>query len=210
MVFKRFRDKGEAEAILQALKTNHIEYECDEFTDRYFRIELGDAGAAKGFFVKLQPENFEKARMILRTEAKKMMSNLPDDYYLYAFSAKELVEIVQQPEDWNELDYELAKQLLAEGGIEISAEQEAIISQKRDAERTKPIAASWQMIVMGFLLLPFLYGVVIGWEMMSAQKVLSNGQKVYVYEENSRRIGTVLVAMPIVVILGLIVWAAVV
>lgn len=201
IVFKRFRNPQEAETTLQVLQNNNVLYECDSFTDdRYFQIEMG-AGSAKGFFVKILPSSFEKARNLLRKEAQNAIANVPKDYYLYNFSAKEWVEIVQKPDDWSELDYELAKYLLAEEGIEISTAQEKEILQQRDNERTKPISASWQMIIMGFLLLPLLYGAVIGWEIASSEKVLSNGQRIYVYNEKSRVIGKVLVAAPLIILL---------
>lgn len=203
VVFKRFRNQEEAESTLQILQKNYILYECDTFTDRYFSIEMGDT-RAKGFFVKLFPKDFEKARKILQEEAQNLITQLPEDYYLYTFSAKELVEIVQKPDEWNEIDYELAKELLAEQGISISEAQEKVILEKREAERIKPIVASWQMILMGFLLLPVLYGVVIGWELATSQKVMRNGQKVYVYDERSRIIGKILVICPIIAIFAYI------
>lgn len=201
VVFKRFRNQQEAEITLQLLRDNDILYECDSFADdRYFQIEMG-AGSAKGFFVKILPSSFEKTRLILREEAQKALEDIPENYYLYGFSAKELVEVVQKPDEWSELDYELAKYLLAEQGIKISAAQEKEILQQRDNERTKPISASWQMIMMGFLLLPLLYGAVIGWEIATAEKVLSNGQRIYVYDKKSRMIGKMLVAAPLIILL---------
>lgn len=199
IVFKSFTHKEDAAPTLQTLSAYNIHYECDEFTDRYFKIEMGDSGI-KGFFIKLQAKDFEKARKVLRQEAQNLISEIPEDYYLYSFSAKELVEIIQKPDEWNELDYELAKYLLAEQGIEISPEQEKEIIQKRDNERTQAKAASWKMIIIAFLLLPLLYGVVLGWELYTSQKVTSNGQKTYVYDEQSRLIGKILVISPILVI----------
>ncbi len=200
IVFKRFRNQQEAAATIQILQNNHVLYEYDGFTDdRYFQIEIG-AASSKGCFIKILPSSFEKARKLLLNEAQNAIKDIPEDYYLYAFSAKELVEVIQKPQDWSELDYELAKYLLAEQGIEISAEQEYDILVQRDKERTTPISASWQMIVIGFLLIPLLYGAVIGWEIATAEKVLSNGQKIPVYNEQSRIIGKVLVAAPLLII----------
>jgi hypothetical protein len=192
IVFRKYPTRENAMTTLRLLSEHNIAYECDDNMDSYFRIELGSLESLKGMYLKLLAKDFEKAKAILKDEANEWIGKLSKDYYLFAFSDTELLEIVRKPDEWNEVDYELAKKILAERGIPIEESAEKKMYNQRLEELSKPISASMTIIITtAFFILGF-YGLIMAWQLYKSKKVLPSGQTVYIYDENSRWMGKIL------------------
>lgn len=189
VVFQKFASREDAAQVIQLLQEYLIPIECYEEVDRYFRIEMGDLPSLTGFYLKLRPTDFERARLILQKESSIWIADIPKEYYLFSFSNQELRQIIEKPDEWNEADYLLAKKILQERGLEISEKEEKMLKEKRLARLSEPVSASFFLILIGFLLSPFIFGVFVGWQLLTSQKILPNGSSIYTYDSKSRTLG---------------------
>lgn len=189
VVFQKFASREDAAQVIQLLQEYLIPIECDEGIDRYFRIEMGDLPSLTGFYLKLHPTNFERAKQILQKESSAWIGDISKDYYLFSFSNQELRQIIEAADEWSEADYVLAKKMLEERGEAISENEEKTLRNKRLATLSQPFTASFSLIFMGFLLSPFIYGAILGWQLFTSQKILPNGASVYSYDDKSRMLG---------------------
>lgn len=189
VVFQKFASREDAAQVIQLLQEYLIPLECYEEGDRYFRIEMGDLPSLTGFYLKLLPSDFERARLILQKESSTWIADIPTEYYLFSFSTQELMQIIEAPDEWSDADYLLAKKILQERGIEISEKVEKTLRGKRLARLSEPVSASFFLILLGFLLSPLIYGAFVGWQLYTSQKVLPNGTSVYAYDSKSRSFG---------------------
>lgn len=206
IVFRKYPTREDATTTLRLLTEHNIPYECDDNIDRYFRIELGSLESLKGMYLKLLPKDFERAKAILKDEANEWIGELSKDYYLFAFSDTELVEIVRKPDEWNEVDYELAKKILAERGIPVEESAEKKMYNQRLEELSKPVTASKTTIITAAIFILGFYGLVVAWQLVSSKKVLPSGEMVFVYDEGSRYIGKILlIAAPFIYFIYLVI-----
>ncbi|NHN26843.1 hypothetical protein FIA58_014250 [Flavobacterium jejuense] len=116
---------------------------------------------------------------------------MPEDYYLFSFSDKELIEIIHKKDEWNELDYLLAISLLENRGIEITEEAIEKAKNKRVSQLRKPEKSDSFWIVIGyvFAMLGGLLGFIIGYVLLTQKKTLPNGERVFEYTASDRKHG---------------------
>ncbi|MEM7657986.1 MAG: hypothetical protein AAF399_17810 [Bacteroidota bacterium] len=141
--------------------------------------------------LKIPAEDLEQANAILTQEASQWLADLPSSYYLFSFTNQELWEILQQPDQWNELDYSLAQHLLRERGEPLGEQKIAALKSKRWQELAQPDEepSTWLYLGYALALLGGILGIFIGWYLWQGKKTLPNGQRVYAYTPNSRQHG---------------------
>lgn len=201
-VFKRFKTKSEAEAFQLLLNEKGI---ASELVDNSYAVDLSFSGDTSNdeTQVFIKQSDFDAAKEVVQQEALNTISNLPEDYYLFSFSNEELMDVVKQSHEWNELDVLLAQKLLQERGEQVSDEQLAEWSDahKESEEKQLSVSVGWIIICYLSCLCGGIVGAFVGWHLWKTKKVLSNGQKQYIYDKNTRHHGGTIFAIGLVIFL---------
>ncbi len=191
--FQKLHSEEQAADIGEILKRAGIEYHVirdKPFFDVSFAFNKTDPDVN----LVIRQADFLKAREVLQEYYQAQMGSVDKDYYLFQFSDKELTEIIQKPDEWGSFDYELAKYILHDRGIEITGDVESSIMEKRLEELSTPenIHPAW--IILGYVSAIFggFVGIVIGWILAYFTKRLPNGERVYVYSERDRKNGRII------------------
>src|SRR6218665_1831982 len=134
-ILRKSLNKSIIEEIASVLKDNSIDYELID-NEKYFDGSFVTDPSKIEYQIIIEKSDFEKAEQLI-TEYYSKNLIIPDDYYLKEFSNEELEEILYKKDEWNEFDYEVAKNLLKERGIVISEEEINRINFERLASLKK-------------------------------------------------------------------------
>ncbi len=200
ILFKSFPDEDSALELQQTLKqhgiASGISNNLTALDEIYVRNTLNYR-----FFLHLKKPDLVNAQQIVTAQAEQIIKDLPDDYYLFTFEDDELMEILRKPDEWSDLDAQLAQNLLRKRGIGMDQEQVEEFHKSRMAELKKPDKRQIALIVVGYCLAitgPFLalfptaLGIFIGWHLFSHKKLIPTGEKVYAYIPEDRKQGRII------------------
>ncbi|RQO30219.1 hypothetical protein DBR32_11610 [Taibaiella sp. KBW10] len=198
----------DAEALAETLAASGIKAFVEESITPFDTAYTGSF-YNKEFYLKINNTDFENANKALENVIIDK-NTINKDYYLFTFTNEQLFDVVCKPDEWNEFDYVLAKQLLSERGEVIDEVQ---IRNKR-AERIRHLAAPEKSqpitILLGYIFSVFggLIGIILGYMIWSATKTLPDGTKVYSYSPKDRANGKIifyigLINVPILFIIRL-------
>ena len=140
------------------------------------------------FYVYLRLLDFERTQALLREQAKQQAIYKEADYHLRRYSDEELMEILEQPEDWQALDVVAARYLLNERGHDISEEEAELMRQHRMIQLRQPRALTSKERRDGYLTAIILgpLGFFWGYHYYSDQRLLPNGRKVLNFAPQAR------------------------
>lgn len=143
------------------------------------------------FKVQIDPASATRAENLLIQNNEEAILVLPADYYLYAFSRQELLDVVAQAHEWNALDVMLAEKLLLEQGVVLSEKEVSVLRDEWIDELSRPEKPPTLMITIGYTcsLLGGVLGIIIGRNLMYHKKNLPNGKKIYAYSDLHRHHG---------------------
>lgn len=163
--------------------------------------------------VRVLPADFPQAEAILQKRAEQLIEEVDADYYLFSYTDDELYKILKKPDEWGEINYVLAQQILKKRGKEINQEQIDNLKKERIEELAQPEKNQKGWVVAGyfFAIIGGLVGVVIGWALWKAKKTLPDGSKVYSYSMKDRNQGKYIfyigiIIWPIILILKTVPW----
>lgn len=108
LVYKKFYELEQAEALVDLLQKNSIDFQITEDRDSLDTL-YGDNHFKRVYFVKLRAKSFEVANELLIKEISNIVNEDDPDHYLHSFTDKELFEILAKPDEWSPLDYQLSK-----------------------------------------------------------------------------------------------------
>lgn len=184
--YRHFRTIEESAELTTILNENSIEYIIEEESASVDVTFTGNLEVE--FHVKLHQEDFEKVNELMEKEAAEIVDQIDSSYYLYQFTNEELFEILEKPDEWNELDYSLAKKIIKQRGVSISDEEVTGLKLLRNDELAQPEKASSFLIFMGyaFAIAGGLLGIFIGYYIYSTHKILDDGERVPCFEQSSR------------------------
>lgn len=203
--FKRYTTAVQAQEILQLLEANGI---ACRLADNKSNVDQNfGKESLVDFEVQLYPQDFEKAEAILEAQAAQWINDLPQDHYLFAFTDSELREVVYKKDEWSELDYVLAKKLLADRGYHIDEQDIKVQEELRIAELAKPEDVGF-WITVGYImaLLGGFFGVLTGYMVYYSKKTLPNGKKVYAYTNENREHAKSILIIGILVLIITVSW----
>lgn len=189
--FRVFKDVHAATELAVWLNDRGIAAEVDD-TSSPFDPTFANSILSKEWVVRILPTDFSAANDLLQQFYILRLNAVPKDYYLYSFSDEELKEILLKPDQWGDLDYVLAQEILASRGKSISPNELQALRDKRYQELSQPEEHDVpDFIAWGYILslVGGLIGSLIGWHLMSAQKVLPDGKKVPRFSEKARTQG---------------------
>jgi hypothetical protein len=190
LTFRKFNSILEVEEILDILKQNEISFELEDNSQITPSIIVGETSAAD-FRLKLKAADFEKGDRIINSFVENSIGTIEDDYYLLSFSDDELLEVINKRDEWSHYDYNVAKIELKKRGLEINEKLENAIRQTRLNELKHKEKGSVIWIVFGYLsaFLGGLLGIVIGFNFWKSKLTLPTGERVPVYNEETRTNG---------------------
>ena len=190
LIFKKYNEKESAEALTNLLQTHGIAFEIEQDREN-LDVLYGTNPSEKFYYVKIRPDDFPKANSILLDIGNTDLGAVDKTHYLFEFTDDELFDILSKPDEWNALDYQLAKKILKDRGREVSDEIIASLKKQRIVELAKPDERNRVWIFIGYVsvLLGGLFAIIVGWHLFTYKKTLPDGQRVYEYSEKDRRHG---------------------
>lgn len=160
--------------------------------------------------------DFKQAEQIMFDLVKKEIKELPEDYYLFSFDDKELEEIMIHPNDWNELDQLLAKQLLNDRNIEFSEDKINSIQLAEQKKQFKTDSIPMVRIIFCYLfiltgiffkilLIILVFVIAQGYILMSSKKKLPNNERSFQYSPTTRIHGQIIFFFGILIFIAWVV-----
>jgi hypothetical protein len=187
LTFETFNDRALADTIAEQLRSHGIDSEIVDDAPP-FDVTFANNQFEPTIQLKLAPSDFGRAREALEAYYQSQLSHLDPNYYLFSFDNKELLDIIQHPDQWGSLDYVLARHLLAERGHPVTKGQAAAFQQERLTTLAKPVKTHTIWIVIGYIVAfggGFL-GMILGYVLAYSKKVLPNGERAFIYTATDR------------------------
>ena len=185
LTFRKYNDPALAEPLIELLQKNDIDYEFIESPMVFSASLTFSEELNREYAVKVRPGDFDKAEQLLIDDEAQHIDDVENDYYLFAFSDDELLDVVTNYEEWGTFDVVLARKILNERGIKID---DLKLKEQKITALKKPEEANGGWIIAGYLmaLAGGLLGILIGWFLWTSKKTLPNGERLYAYDEVDR------------------------
>lgn len=189
LVFRSFYTEEEAVSLLKFFEENGIDCLMVKFRPLLDKVYVG-TNYDREFHVKIKSYEFNKANEILDRHINQHISEIGEDYYLYSFTDQELLEIIDQPDEWSNQDIVISKKILGDRGIALSDAEIAAKKKDRIKRLEKPDRESPAFIFLGYFFSLFsFFGLGFGLLVLNLKKTLPDGRKVYVYDSKTRSHG---------------------
>ena len=202
-VFKKFSNLDQAKDVQSLLEKNEIDTIIENNVSSLPTTIVGGNEMLNQIEIKIRQSDFKKANEILNKHFQITLDEIDKDYYLFQFSDKELYDILLKPDEWGNIDYILAKQLLEKRGKSIDNEMLEALKEQRIIDLAKPEENQVTWIIAGyfFAIIGGLLGIIIGYSLMNSKKTLPNGVQVYSYNNKDRKHGKNIFYIGIIVII---------
>nr|WP_294791201.1 hypothetical protein [uncultured Mucilaginibacter sp.] len=187
--FRTFDDLALAEDLANTLKQSNIPYELKTTAPKIDVTTM--TSAALAYDVMVYRDDFERVNKLLEDSALNDIEKIEKDYYLFAFTDEELLELVKKADEWSAFDVMLAQRILNDRGSDVSDRKIKEIHSNRIEELRQPEPPQTFWIVLGYILalMGGIFGIFVGRFLYSHKKTLPNGEMVFAYRENDRRHG---------------------
>lgn len=119
IIYQTFANLQEASDLIDLLNANQIPFETDDTTMRFDMSAMNINPLENGFVVKIRETDIEKVNELTLSNAT---PECVADHYLYSFSDNDIMEIVTNPEEWTSEEVELAKKILKQRNLQLTAE----------------------------------------------------------------------------------------
>lgn len=214
LTFQRFNDIGLATEFAEKLTQLGIYCEIDNQTVP-FDVTYANNPLEADVRLKVRPDDFDKANAALDDYYKSQLDTIDKDYYLFTFTDDELTEIIQKPDEWNRLDYQLALKLLSQHGKDVKPETTKKLQEERINELSKSEKTPGTWILAGYIapltgaitgLSPYglmfvlpgaMAGIILGGLLVFSKKTLPNGQRANIYTKSAQTHGKIILAISI-------------
>jgi hypothetical protein len=173
VTFKKYTDAALARETQQLLQDNGI---ISRLADNGASLDSSFGATITEYEVQLDPADFERADALLQLQAVKWIDDLPQDYYLFSFTDDELHEVIYKKDEWSDLDYVLARELLAQRGMPIGEAYEQSLREARLAELAQPEEAGYTGGI----------SVISAHAIHIQKKTLPDGRTVHTYTKKDR------------------------
>lgn len=194
--FRMYHNEGIAEEVATILLAAGIRSEVVQ-AKKYFDPSFAFNKIDPDISLMLDPADFTRANHALKQFYEKKAEDVEPGYYLFAFSDRELIDVVRKPDEWGEFDVVLARRTLHNRGIEISDEVEAEVEKERIQTLKQPEKADRSLVLFGYAgaVAGGFIGIIIGWLLMYSRKTLPNGERVHVYNLKDQKNGLWIMAI---------------
>jgi hypothetical protein len=195
ITFQRFNSIDLAQRLISVLETNSIPFEIENTSATFDLTFTGNLNHE--YRVKIRSSDMERTNLLLDSLAVHDIEEVDLNHYLISFSDKELLELVEKPDQWSKEDYHLALKILGERGLNISQEQLDLLKQKRIRESSQMESGNSAWLILGLLtaIVGGAIGILIGWTHWKSTKTNLEGREVYSYDSATRKIGKLIFAI---------------
>lgn len=190
----------QAEEVTHLLEKSGIPYKLEKSEVLIDEAIVGNSLTPK-IVLRLQPIHFQRANEVIK-ENIKLTPEILEAHYLNQLDARELLEIIEKPDEWSVEDVVVARAILAQRGIPID---EASIHQMQ-RERLQLLRAGkdvslaqlllFYLVIFGVSILFsgyfMLAGLALSWYYWKDMTVDTTGTKFYTYKSSVRQIGKIL------------------
>ena len=207
--YRGFHNKQNAIDYVQLLKSNDIPYRLEGADTIIDEAIVGTAMFPK-IILKLIPDDFKKVNDLIEQE---VLSNFHDieSHQLNDLSDKELLDILKHQDEWSIENVIVTKRLLSIRGIPIPDDHVAQWRQERlEVLQQGKKGNVWTMLsimipltVGSVIFHPFLLVGIIGtgWYYWQGKSVDVDGNRHFIYDENTRTLGLIVSVVSILVVL---------
>lgn len=201
ITYKTYLTFSEALEVKQNLKANKIDSEVVAGKTS-LGSSFGEGRIMDTYDLKIDPSNLEKVEEIIQKEIDLIIEKIPKDYYLFQSSNEELYDILLKKDEWNELDYNLAQDILIKRGQNIDQKVLEDLKKERLNSLAKPEKAPKGWILLGYIFsfLGGFIGIGMGLLIWTLKKKLPNGQKVYAYSDIDRQQGKIMFILGLIIL----------
>ena len=189
-ILKKFKSINEADELAGFLKEHGVNPIVENNIPN-FDVSFANNTINQDYLVYVLTDEFDKANQILEAYSKSFLADLPQDHYLYDFKEEELMEVITNKDEWSEIDFHLARKLLADKGIEFGEKEIEQFRQDKLAEEIKPKELKTGAFVAWLIASIFfpLVGLVAGAVFWTSKKQLLDGKRYFTYSKKSRALG---------------------
>jgi hypothetical protein len=202
ITYKVFADPSLAKDFGEILSLQNISFTIEEDTSN-LDSSFANHPLNRDYRLKLKQKDFIAANSALEDFFKKYAETVEEDHYLNDFSDSELMEILIKPDEWGELNYQLAQRILKDRGKEITMENLEAFKKQRLEELSQPEKTDYSSIVFGyvFALVFSPASIFLGYMVAYSKKTLPDGQRVYAYTKTQRFHGEIILIIASLVFL---------
>lgn len=190
LVFRSFYTEEEAISLSEFFKEKGVDCSIVKYRPILDKVYVG-INYHREFHVKIKSYEFNRANEILDHHINQNISEIGEDYYLHSFTDKELLEIIEKPDEWNNQDIVISKKILRDRGVTISDAEFAEKKMDRIKKLEKPEREDGLFIILGYFFSVFFgfFGIGFGLLLRNAKKTLPDGRKVFLYDNKTRAHG---------------------
>ncbi|HPE55270.1 MAG TPA: hypothetical protein P5514_04820 [Bacteroidales bacterium] len=192
-IYRKFPSVEDSDYLTQLLIKNNIPFKLIDYSNQ---PDITFTGQNLDYKVELKADlsDFPKIDKLLEEQSKLSFNNIDKDHYFFEYSNEELTDVILAPEEWHNYDYQVAKLILKDRGIEISDKFIETIKFKKLKESGTNESYPVMWIIVGYISAFFggILGLAIGLSLWLMRKKLHDGTKVFIYKENIRTHGKII------------------
>ncbi len=199
VAYRKFTDIDSAEEICDRLREKEIECNLQDNLHQYVKI-IGYNEIDLGITLNIKSEDFPKADRILEAYYLTEIENVDKDYHLFEFTDEELKDILAHPYEWGSFDFQLARKLLKEKGIEYSDDYISQRKLEKITELSQVKKVPKYKIVSGYILSIIFppVGLITGLLIINNRNILPTGEKFYIHPKSDRTHGKMMIGISII------------
>jgi hypothetical protein len=204
LTYQQFYHEDQARDVAATLQQHQLHAELVDYKSLYNRVYLQEP-VEPTIVLKIRAADFSRANKIMAVYYDKLLQDIDPGYYLFGFTNAELLEIVHKPHEWSILDQQLAKKLLNERGIELTAATAAAKEQQHIEKlaRQEPVGPGWLLTGYAMAILGGFIGIFFGLALYCGKKTLPDGRRMYVYNKADRGHGLRIILLSLVAFIAL-------
>lgn len=199
ITYQKFIHHTEAKELADLFNANAIEFMAED-ASAPFDASFSNSELNKEYKVKIKKEDFPKADELLLRISADQVNNADKDYYLFAFSDDELMDVLTKSDEWSKYDFLLAQKILKDRGLEVNEKLLASLKKNRLEDLSKPEQSQGMWVLAGYIfaITGGILGLFIGWHLRYLKKTLPNGDIVYGFSEEDRKHGKIIFVLGII------------
>ena len=188
--FMSLTDSVIADEMVQILEAHNIAYKLQD-TSKDFDASFANNEAKNSFLIMLNPNDFDKASLLLEENVKLEINDINSQHPLFDFTTEELKDVVKNYDEWHPADVKLARQLLEKENIVVEDSDIKEQQNKKMIVAQAPEKSSLLTLAMGytFCLMGGLAGIGIAIFLMIGKRTMPDGTKKYIYAKSDRAHG---------------------
>ena len=200
LTIRNFSQEAQFIELVHVLQTHDIPHQTEVYRQRIDPISM--VTLVPEYIVKVQAHNFPTVSELMNEIAAQAVVHASEEHYLFDFKDEELFDILASPDEWSAFDFQLARRILSERGIDIDAKLLDLLQKSRLKELAQPEEKQTSNLWIAYLfsLLGGVIGIIIGWHILTARKTLPNGQRAYMYQASDRRHGKWIITLGLVML----------